>query len=215
MKIRIVIADDYQLVRRGFRAMLEQEPNIEVVGEAENGRQCLDFVEQFQPDVVIMDVTMPVLNGIEATRQILARSHPPKVVAVSMHPERQFVTEMLSAGASAYVFKDSRVEELVTAIETVMRGETYLSPKLTGVLFKNCMPASRAPRSFGGNLSPRERQVLQMIADGKNTKEIAYLLYLSTKTVEGHRRQVMEKLNLYSVAELTRYAIREGMTSLV
>jgi DNA-binding NarL/FixJ family response regulator len=214
MNIKIIIADDHELVRRGMRSMLQEIEHLQVIGEAEDGRQCIELARKLNPDVIIMDVTMPSLNGIEATRQILAEHQNMRIVAVSMHPERQFVTEMLAAGASAYLVKDSPLEELVTAVETVFRGGKYLSPKLSGIVLSDRALATEPTPQFCGRLSAREREVLQMVAEGKNTKEIAYLLHLSTKTVEGHRRQVMEKLNIYSVAELTRFAIREGVTSL-
>jgi len=214
MSIRILLADDHQLVRQGLRTMLERQPNLEIAGEADNGRDAIKLAQTLSPDLLIIDVTMPELNGIESTRQICAENAHIKVIAVSMHPERQFIMEMLAAGASGYLLKDSPLDELISAIETVFRGEVYLSPKITGVLVKECVGGVPERGAFCGTLSPREREVLQMVAEGKNTKEIAYLLGLSTKTVEGHRRQVMEKLKIYSVAELTRYAIKEGVTSL-
>lgn len=214
MSIKILLADDHQLVRQGLRSMLEQSGGFEVIGETDNGRDAIALCQSLKPDLIIMDVTMPGLNGIEATRKICELMHNCKVIAVSMHPERQFIMEMLAAGASGYLLKDSPIDELVSAIECVFRGEVYLSPKITGVLVKECVGGVPERGAFCGTLSPREREVLQMVAEGKNTKEIAYQLGLSSKTVEGHRRQVMEKLKIYSVAELTRYAIREGVTSL-
>jgi DNA-binding NarL/FixJ family response regulator len=207
MSTTILLADDHQLVRQGLRTMLEHHPDLRIVGEADTGRDAVSLAESLSPDLVIIDVTMPGLNGIEATRQICRHNPAIKVIAVSMHPERQFVMEMLAAGASGYLLKDSPIDELLSAIETVFRGEVFLSPKITGVLVKECVGGVPERGAFCGTLSPREREVLQMVAEGKNTKEIAYVLGLSSKTIEGHRRQVMEKLKLYSVAELTRYAI--------
>jgi DNA-binding NarL/FixJ family response regulator len=172
------------------------------------------LAQELKPDLVIMDVTMPDLNGIDATRQIRAGNPRVKVIALSMHGERQFVMEMLAAGAAGYLLKDCPVDELLSAIDAVARGDTFLSPKVTGVLVKELVGGIPEAGAFCGTLSPREREVLQLVAEGKSSKEIALMLHLSSKTVEGHRRQIMDKLKLYSVAELTRYAIREGVTSL-
>lgn len=214
MNVKILLADDHRLMRQGLRSMLEEQSGLEVVGEADDGRTAVKLAKELRPDVVIMDVTMPDLNGIDATRQILAGERPPKVIALSMHTERQFVMEMLAAHASGYLPKDSPIDELLAAIEAVMRGDIYLSPRVTGVLVNECVAGVPEAGAFCGTLSPREREVLQLVAEGKSSKEIALMLHLSSKTVEGHRRQIMDKLKLYSVAELTRYAIREGVTSL-
>ena len=214
MTTTILLADDHQLMRKGLRAMLEEQEGLRVVGEAENGRAAVRLAKELRPDVVIMDVTMPDLNGIDATRQIRGDEPSTKVIALSMHPERQFVLEMLAASASGYLLKDSPLDELLGAIETVKRGEVFLSPKVTGVLVDQCVGGQSEPNAFCGTLSPREREVLQLLSEGKNAKEIGHLLHISSKTVEGHRRQIMDKLKLYSVAELTRYAIREGVSSL-
>jgi DNA-binding NarL/FixJ family response regulator len=210
MSIRILLADDHRLMRQGLRSMLEEQADLQVVGEADDGRTAVRLASESQPDAVIMDITMPDLNGIDATRQIHADNPGIKIIALSMHSERQFVSEMLAAGASGFLPKDSPVDELLAAIDSVIRGNVFLSPKVSA----DGHPAPPAPGMFCGTLSPREREVLQLVAEGKNSKEIAQLLELSCKTVEGHRRQVMEKLQLFSVAELTRYAIREGITSL-
>ena len=214
MSTTILLADDHQLMRKGLRAMLEEQEGLNVVGEAENGRAAVRLAKQLKPDVVIMDVTMPDLNGIDATRQIRGDDPMTKVVALSMHPERQFVLEMLAASATAYLLKDSPLDELLAAIETVMRDEVFLSPKVTSVLVDQYVGGQVEPNAFCGQLSPREREVLQLLSEGKNAKEIGQLLHISSKTVEGHRRQIMDKLKLYSVAELTRYAIREGVSAL-
>jgi len=210
----VLLADDHQLMRQGLRSMLDEQEGLHVIGEADDGRTAVRLVKELRPDLVIMDVTMPDLNGIDATRQIRAENPRVKVIALSMHAERQFVMEMLGAGASGYLPKDCPVDELLTAITAVMRGDTFLSPKVTGLLVKEVVGGVPEAGAFCGTLSPREREVLQLVAEGKSSKEIALMLHLSSKTVEGHRRQIMDKLKLYSVAELTRYAIREGVTSL-
>ena len=214
MATKILLADDHQLMRQGLRSMLEEQENLSVVGEADDGRAAVCMAQELRPDLVIMDVTMPGLNGIDAARQIRAAEPRVKVIALSMHAERQFVMEMLGAGAAGYLAKDCPVDELLSAIDAVVHGETFLSPKVTGVLVKEVVAGVPEAGAFCGTLSPREREVLQLVAEGKSSKEIALMLHLSSKTVEGHRRQIMEKLKLYSVAELTRYAIREGVTSL-
>jgi DNA-binding NarL/FixJ family response regulator len=210
----VLLADDHQLMRQGLRSMLDEQENLRVVAEADEGRTAVRLAKELRPDLVIMDVTMPDLNGFDATRQIRSENPRVKVIALSMHAERQFVMEMLGAGASGYLPKDCPFDELLAAISAVMRGDTFLSPKVTGLLVKEVVGGVPEAGAFCGTLSPREREVLQLVAEGKSSKEIALMLHLSSKTVEGHRRQIMDKLKLYSVAELTRYAIREGVTSL-
>ena len=215
--MRVLLADDHRIVREGLRSLLADESDIEVVAEADNGRRAIELTDELTPDVVVMDVGMPELNGIEATRRILASRPEAKVIALSMHSDRRFVAEMLKAGASGYLLKDGAFEELVGAIRTVTAGRTYLSPRIANVVVEEYV--RQQPRTSGvepgvyAKLSPREREVLQLLAEGKATKEAAAALHLSVKTVETHRRQIMEKLGLYSVAELTKYAIREGLTS--
>jgi DNA-binding NarL/FixJ family response regulator len=201
-------------MRQGLRHMLSEQPELQVVGEADSGRDAIARAAELQPDVIIMDVTMSDLNGVDATRKIREENANRKIIGLSMHPERQFIMEMLAAGASGYLLKDSPLEELLGAIDTVVRGDVFLSPKVTDVLVKQCVSGVAETNGFCGSLSPREREVLQLVAEGKNAKEIGYMLHISSKTVEGHRRQIMDKLKLYSVAELTRYAIREGMSAL-
>jgi len=213
MAIRIVLADDHQMTRESLSLVLSQQPDFSIVAQTGDGRSAVRLAEEHHPDIAVIDVTMPGLNGVEVTRQISALGQNIRVIILSMHIERQFVSEALSAGASGYVLKDSPVEELVQAIRTVAKGETFLGRKVQEVLV-NSLLNSGASAWGTAHLTPREREVLQLVAEGKNTKEIALLLHLSSKTVEGHRRQVMEKLDLYSVADLTRYAIKEGVTSL-
>jgi len=215
MSIRILLADDHKIIREGLRALLDGESNMEVVAEAEDGRTAVQLTRKLSPDVVVMDISMPDLNGIEATRQIL-RDHPgAKVIALSMHSDRQFAARMLEAGASGYVVKDAAFEELATAIRTVVDGRVYLCSLVTGLVVEDYV--RRLPETepkVTSPLSPREREALQLLAEGKTTKEAARELHVSVKTVETHRRNIMEKLNLHSVAELTKYAIRAGLTSL-
>ncbi|MBL7223093.1 MAG: response regulator transcription factor [Candidatus Brocadiae bacterium] len=215
MKTRVILAEDHQLVRECLRAALEKEGDIEVVDEARNGREAVSLASQKQPRVVVMDVVMPDLNGIEATRQILSASPNIKVLALSMHSDRRFVAGMLSAGASGYVLKDCAFEELAEAIRTVAADRTYLSPGIAGVVVEDYVKQL----SFEGEqhisvLTPREREVAQLLAEGNSTKAVAVALHVSPKTIETHRRQLMEKLDIHSIAELTKYAIRAGLTSL-
>ena len=217
MSIRVLLADDHRIVREGLRALLEAQPNVEVVAEAEDGRMAVKLAEEMQPDVVIMDVGMPGLNGMEATRQILDRSPTIKVLALSMHSDRRFVLQMLSAGASGYLLKDCAFEELSRALPYMLSDQIYLSPRVAGVVVKDYMDhiLKGAPATISSViLSTREREIIQLIAEGKSTREIALDLNVSTKTVETHRRRVMEKLDVRSIAELTKYAVREGLTSL-
>jgi DNA-binding NarL/FixJ family response regulator len=215
MKIRILLADDHQILRQGLRRLLSSERDFEVVAEASDGRSAVDLAEKLFPNVVVMDVAMPGLNGIEATRQIVERVPGTRVIALSAHPERKLISEILRAGGSGYLLKESAFEELSEAIRTAACKKVYLSPQAASEIVDDYVHLSKNPGlSVFDALSPREREVLQLIAEGQSTKEIARTLKVSVKTVETHRRQLMNKLELYSVAELTRYAIREGLASL-
>ncbi len=215
MKTGVLIADDHQIVRDGLRTLLEKYPDIDVVGEAEDGRTAVEMAGNLSPAVVIMDIARPDLNGIEATRRILAVNPRVKVIALSMHSDKRFISEMLKAGASGYLLKDCAFEELVTAIHAVMKDKTYLSPGIAGIVIDNYVRQSGGPEaSVFSVLSDREREVLQLMAEGKTTKEIAFQLDVSIKTVETHRQNIMTKLDIHSIAELTKYAIREGLTTL-
>ena len=214
MSIRILLADDHKIVRNGLRTLIGKEAGMEVIGEAENGRKALKMAEKIRPNVVIMDVTMPDMNGIEAARKIVTEVPGVKVIALSMHSDRRFVLGMLEAGASGYLMKDCAFDELAKAVRSVATGQTYLSPSIADVLVKGYLDkvnekisAARSP------LTEREREILQLLAEGRSSKEIAAHLGVSVKTVETHRRNMMQKLNMRSVAELTKYAIREGLIS--
>ena len=215
MNIKVILADDHRIVREGLQRLLADVEGIEVIGEAENGRQTLQLVQKLKPDLVVMDISMPDLNGIEATQQILAKEKPPKIIALSMHTEKRFITEMLRAGAMGYLLKDCAREELALAINTVIRGKVYLSADIAGVVTKELTKmATTSESSPYTALSSREREILQLLAEGHGTKEIAQKLFVSVKTVETHRQNIMNKLDLHSIADLTKYAIREGITSL-
>ena len=217
MKIRVLVADDQHLVRSGIATMIRLQPDMALVGEAEDGRVAAELARKLSPDVVLMDVTMPGLNGIDATRAIRAEAadpHPPKVIALSSHSDRRFVADVLKAGASGYVVKDAAFEDLVRAIRTVAAGQVYLSPQVAGCVVddhRRWVPGSGSPEFAA--LTPRERQVLQLMAEGKSTKAIATTLYVGKKTVDTHRANIMAKLKVDNVADLVKYAIREGLTS--
>jgi DNA-binding NarL/FixJ family response regulator len=213
MSVKILLADDHAIIRQGLRSLLEKESEIEVVGEAEDGRKALHLVRELAPDIVVMDITMPNLNGIDATRQIVSRNPKTRVIALSIHSNKRFVADMLKAGASGYVLKECLFDEFVQAIRTVAGGDTYLSPKITGMVVSDYVEYLAASRSVS-ILTEREHEVLQLLAEGKSTKQISLELHVSPKTIEANRRQIMEKLNIHSIAELTKYAIREGLTSL-
>lgn len=218
MTIRILIADDHKIVLDGLKALIEAQPDMKIVAQATNGREAVKLARKERPDMIIIDVAMPDLNGLEAVRQILTDNSRTKVLALSMHSDRRYVTGMLSAGASGYILKHCAFEELAQAIRTVLRNQVYLSPAIAGILVQELsQPKNRRARKHASSLSsltPREREVLQLIAEGHSARDIAQHINLSVKTVETHRRQVMEKLGIRSVAELTKFAIREGLTSL-
>ncbi|MBW1981305.1 MAG: response regulator transcription factor [Deltaproteobacteria bacterium] len=215
MSVRILIADDHQIMRQGLRSLIEAHSGMEVVAEAENGRMAVQLAQEIKPDVVIMDISMPDLNGIEATRQMISFLPEVKVIALSMHSDKRFIYGMFEAGASAFLLKDCAFEELTLAINAAARGRCYVSPDVAGKVIDDYLRRAPLPRSAAlVNLSAREREVLQLLAEGLPTKQIAFRLHVSVKTVETHRRRIMEKLGLHSIAELTKYAVREGLTSL-
>ena len=220
MAVRVLIADDHKLVREGLRSLLEKEPDMKVIGEAADGHTALSLVQQESPDVVIIDVAMPNLNGIEATRQILTKAPNTRVIALSMYTDRRFIIGMLNAGASGYLPKDCAFEELAAAIRAVAANRTYLSPTIIDVVIKDYFHQLQFTQLRKNNtgvfstLTSREREVTQLLAEGKTVKEIARHISLSVKTIETYRQHIMTKLNTHSIAELTKYALREGLTSL-
>jgi DNA-binding NarL/FixJ family response regulator len=220
--MRILLADDHQILLQGLRGMLEKHPGFEVVGEAPNGRVAVEMARDLKPDAVLMDVAMPDLNGIEATRQIIGELPRTKIIGLSMHEDPLFVREMLRAGASGYLLKESAFDEVIRALRAVAANQAFFSPAVARVVVGDYLdrvqgkePASdKAGSRVFDVLSAREREVLQLIAEGNSTREIAKQLFVSVKTVEGHRRLIMQKTKIKSVAELTRYAVREGITKL-
>jgi DNA-binding NarL/FixJ family response regulator len=214
MSIKVLIVDDHQIMREGLRSLLEKESDIQVLGEAEDGRMIQRMARELQPDVIIMDVAMPDLNGIEATRQVVAELPGIKIIALSMHSDRRFVLNMLKAGATGYMLKDCAFKELAKAIRVVMSNKVFLSPEVADIVVQDYLSTTQPTESSAFNqLSPREREVLQLIAEGKTSALIGESLHISVKTVETHRQQIMVKLKIRTVAELTKYAIREGLTS--
>jgi DNA-binding NarL/FixJ family response regulator len=207
-RTRILLADDHAVVRQGFKMLLGAQPDMEIVGEAANGREAVESAEALKPDVVVMDVAMPELNGIEATRRLAASAPHTRVIALSMHKDSVYVREILRAGARGYLLKDSGAEDLVSAIRTVAKGESYLSPAVSNAVLDDYRRHVTNPIDL---LTSREREVLQMLAEGKTNKEIAGVLNLSVYTVDAHRGRIMEKLNLHSINDLVRFAVRNGI----
>jgi two-component system, NarL family, response regulator NreC len=207
-RIRILLADDHAVVRQGFKMILAAQPDMEIVGEAGNGREAVELAEKLHPDILVMDVAMPELNGIEATRRVVSSLPHSRVVALSMHKDSVYVREILRAGARGYLLKDSVADDLVAAIRAVASGEGYLSPGVSNAVLDDYRRHVTNPIDL---LSSREREVLQMLAEGKTNKEIATVLNLSVYTVDAHRGRIMEKLNLHSINELVRFAVRNGL----
>lgn len=215
MAIRILVTDDHEVVRKGICALLDEQPDMEVVGEAGDGRAAVRLAQELHPDLVLMDVGMPGLNGIVATQRIVSQRPSIRVLGLSMHSNKEFVCQMLRAGAQGYVLKSCALEELVNAVRAAVAGETYLSPKVAGSVVDDYI---RRLESDAGPAAPvlcdKECEVLQLVAEGKLTKEIAAVLHVRVRTIEGYRHRIMDKLGVHSVAELTKYAIREGLTPL-
>jgi DNA-binding NarL/FixJ family response regulator len=212
--IKVMLVDDHSIVREGIRILLEKFPDISVLAEADNGRSALELIAQLAPDVVLMDISMPGMNGIEATQRIVADHPMVRVLMLSMHKDKRFVSQAFRAGAKGYLLKDCASAELVKAVRAVACGEVYVCSGVIEVVMDDYI--KRIPESFeqaDAALTSREREVLQLIAEGNNAKNIAYLLKINVKTVDTHRQQIMKKLKLFSIAELTKYAIREGVAS--
>ncbi|HEY1337969.1 MAG TPA: response regulator transcription factor [Bryobacteraceae bacterium] len=207
-RIRILLADDHAVVRQGFKMILSAQPDMEIVGEAGNGREAVDLAESLTPDIVVMDVAMPELNGIEATRRLRASTPHARVLALSMHKDSVYVREILRAGARGYLLKDSPAGDLLAAVRALAGGESYLSPAVSNAVLDDYRRHVTDPIDL---LTSREREVLQMLAEGKTNKEIATVLNLSVYTVDAHRGRIMEKLNLHSINELVRFAVRNGL----
>jgi DNA-binding NarL/FixJ family response regulator len=207
-RTRILLADDHAVVRQGFKMILGAQADMEIVGEASNGREAVELAEQLRPDIVVMDVAMPELNGIEATRRVIGADPRIRVIALSMHKDSVYVREILRAGARGYLLKDSGADDLVKAIRAVAGGESYLSPAVSNAVLDDYRRHVTNPIDL---LTSREREVLQMLAEGKTNKEIAVVLNLSVYTVDAHRGRIMEKLNLHSINELVRFALRNGL----
>ena len=214
MAIQILVTDDHRLLREGLRSLLESQ-GFRVTGEAADGRSAVKLTKTLQPDAVIIDISMPGLNGIDATKQIHQDCPDVKVIVLSMRSDSRAVLEAFAAGASAYLLKEAAFEEVVVALKVVTQGKTYLSPAIAHLVVRNSVEHwSTSSGQMRRGISGREREILQLVAEGRSSKEMAASLYVSVKTIETHRKQIMDKLNLHSIAELTKYAIREGVTSL-
>lgn len=215
MKTNILLADDHEIVRAGLCSLIDKQPNMQVVAEAETGRNAIKLARKHKPDVIIMDISMPDLNGIDATEQILAELPDIKIVALSMHSDKRFVLGMLKAGVSGYLLKECAFRELIRAIKASVDNHTYLCPKIAGHVVGDFIKhaASNEKADFGV-LTTREREVLQLLAEGRSIRDISFFLNISVKTVEARRKKIMEKLQLDSLAALIKFALREGITSL-
>ncbi len=215
-KIRVVLADDHRMMREGIRALLEREDDIEVVGEAADGREAVRLTTQLCPDVVVMDVSMPLLNGIEATRQIRRDCPGARVLTLTVHETKDYVAQLLAAGASGYIIKRAGGDELVSAIRAVQRGEAFLHPSIAKLVIEDYVRRLKAGEGLSAQevLTDREREILQLIAEGYTNREIADSLHLSIKTVQNHRSNIMHKLDLHDRGELIKYAIQQGIIHL-
>jgi two-component system response regulator NreC len=214
-KLRILLADDHVVMRSGLRALLERQPNLEIVGECENGREAVELAASVRPDVVVMDVGMPVLNGIEATKAIVSKQPATAVVILSMHADESYVMRALKAGARGYLLKDSAAADLIGAIQTISRGKSFFSPKVSHILAEDYIRVLKQKGAVDSYdlLTDREREILQLLAEGNGNKEVATSLNISPYTVETHRGHILQKLNLHNAAELVLYAVRKGIIS--
>jgi len=213
MSIRIVLADDHTILRQSLVKSFNEESDIEIVGEAKDGRSTVELARQLQPDIVVMDIEMPDLNGLEATRRITKDFPQIKVLGLSMHANDKYIREMFRAGANGYLLKNCPFEELVKAVRIIMQGKTFISSSIGDVVIKEYINTPEKNKSVFSILSEREREIMQLLAEGQTTKFIARQLHISPKTVEGHRLKMMGKLNIDSIAKLTKYAIQEGVTT--
>jgi two-component system response regulator NreC len=211
--IKVLLVEDHTIVRKGLRSLLDGEADIQVVGEAEDGQQAVEKAQLLLPDVVLMDITMPVLNGLEATRQIKSLHPRIKVVVLTVHSTREYVFQILQAGGSGYVLKQAAVSELIQAIRAVYQGDSFLSPSISRQVVDEYGRRAAAMEDKYDKLTAREREVLQMVAEGRTNRQIAGLMHVTIKTVEAHRSSLMNKLDLHSIAELTKYALRKGIAS--
>jgi len=215
MTYNILLADDHTIFRDGLKALIEKHKDLKIVAQASNGRQAIRLANQLIPDLAIIDISMPDLNGFEATKAILKKIPQMKIIALSMHSHRQFIEEMFKAGASAYLLKDCAIDELTKAIRLVMKGQSYISPAVKTIshrdLFRSLKNTGTPTRD---SLTTRQREILQLLTEGKSTKQIAATCHISAKTVETHRAHIMKKLNIHNLSDLTKYALREGITSL-
>lgn len=212
MNKKILIVDDHKIVREGLSSLIEENGGYEVVGQASNGRDAIKLARKINPDIVIMDVAMAEMNGIEATRQLTGLLPDIRVLALSMHSDSRYVKQMLEAGALGYLLKENAFEEIVTALHSLVAGKMYVSPQASGNMLQNL--AQGRVDNTDSPLTAREKETLQLITEGHSTAEIADRLFISVKTVESHRKKIMDKLDMHSIAELTKYAIREGITEL-
>ncbi len=213
--IKILLADDHKLLIDGLRSLLEKQKNLEVVGVAKDGLETVDLAAQYKPDIILLDISMPQLNGIDAARKILRDLPDTKIIMLSMHADRRYIQESIRIGARGYILKESAAREVIKAIEDVQKGEIFFSQSVRHqVLHEYVKWIRQGDNSSYSPLSVREREVLQLLTEGRSTKDVAGILNVSVKTVESHRKQIMDKLGLYSIAELTKYAIREGLTQL-
>ena len=213
MSIKILVADNHGILRQGIASLVEKQDDMEVVGEADNGLHAVEMASELRPDVVIMDVTMPVLNGIEATRQIKEELPETKVLALSVHAKREFVLDMVRAGASGYMVKECVLDDLVRAIKAIMDNQSYLSPQIASIVLEGITKEGifDSANRFREIMTSKENQILQLLTEGHSAKQIAAQLSLSVKTIEANRRQIMEKTDVDNLADLTKYAIRQGL----
>lgn len=215
MTIKLLIVDDHKIMREGLRTILEQENEFTTIGEAANGREALNIIKEKVPDIVIMDINMPEMNGMETTRRIKANFPKTKVIALSMHSDRFYVAEMLKAGVSGYLLKDCSTKDIIDAVHNVSKNRSYLSPEITGVVINDFIEQNQTDHCTGvSHLTEKEREVLQLIAEGCTSKIIAANLNIAVKTVESHRINIMKKLDIHSIANLTKFAVRHGITCL-